>query len=285
MTCDQFQGIIVGTGVADPGGRPDLAQHLAGCSGCRQWLAAYQTGLGAWDGEPSTLADVVLARAGGAACEAARLAIARGADEPSPADETVLLRQHVGRCGDCRQFEQAWQEIRRTLPALAEMEPDPWFAAAVLARTSRRVPEPAGLGRAWAIWGRLVRRPRFAWEVAYTCALCWVLFVGQPLKAYEWTATRVGEVARTAMPARVQIAQAHVQSLRETVGVDVSHVSSRIEGRREAARGIVRSAIQALQEWAAERVIDVTSSMTASWRSIIAWFEHLFSEPRATPAR
>jgi hypothetical protein len=281
MTCDQFRGIVVGTGTGLPGGQPDLARHAAGCTDCRRWLAAYETGLSEWDRDAMCLADGVLARTGHAACERARLAIVSEADEPLDVNDTILVRQHLNRCEECSEFERVWRAASAEMPALAEWDPGPWFAAAVLAHTSGRAPALSGLDRLRTIWSRLVRRPRLAWEVAYACTLCWMLFVGQPLAAYDWTTARVGEMARTAVPARVQTAQARVQVFRELVAGDVSQVAGRIADRRETARGVVRGTIRDIQDWAVGRLTDAMHTITESWRAIAAWVEALFAAPGA----
>lgn len=63
------------------------------------------------------------------------------------------------------------------LPRLAEIDPGPGFTEAVLSRTSRR-PGLFGwrrwqqrLGRWTEAWGRLIHRPRFAWEAAWCATL------------------------------------------------------------------------------------------------------------------
>jgi len=128
---------------------------------------------------------------------------------------------HLRRCEQCRDWleafgagEHLWaaepadsfadavlartagvEALLAELPSLAEMDPGPGFVARVLLATSQR-PAASGWLDRWAdAWRALVRRPRFAWEAAYVATVCWVLIFGNPVGAWEWSASNIGSVA------------------------------------------------------------------------------------------
>jgi hypothetical protein len=84
--------------------------------------------------------------------------------------------------------------MRDELPALGELSPQAGFLDDVLKATvgARR---PAFGERLTAAWGRLVQRPRIAWEVAYVGAmLVWLIF-GTPASLLQNVARQTRDMA------------------------------------------------------------------------------------------
>ena len=228
----------------------------------------------------------VAARTTGPACERARVLLASAADEALGPADMVLVRAHVAGCRECGLFESALGRALEGLPALAVLVPGPLFAAEVLARTSRRPASPAWAARARAAWQGVVRRPRFAWEAAYVCTLCWLLVFVDLIAALDWTTARVGAAARTAVPARIETAQVHVKTLRDQVVGEVARTAEGlVEAGRASATGAARTWQQQAAAWAMDQASAFADRLSSSWNTMAAWFAALFTEPPPAPAR
>jgi hypothetical protein len=210
--------------------------------------------------------------------------MAAAVDESLAATEASLLGGHLAHCVGCRAFERELAGVVAALPALAEMDPGPAFTAAVLSRTSRRPARVTVVDRARAWWQAVVRRPRFAWEVAYVCTVCWLVVFGNPLATYDWTTARVSAAAATAVPERLQAARGQARALKEHLVVEVARTAG---GVVDAGRARAKAAARTWQEramgWANERVATFVDDVVASWRAVVAWFTE--KEPSPAPVR
>lgn len=116
------------------------------------------------------LLDEVLARTSGPVCGRAHDLLA---DDDPPEVDRELLALHLEGCRECRELAAVLAAVRRDLPGLADVRPDPAFADDVLAAT---LPASVRWRRRWRrfrteSWPRWVRRPRFAWEAAFALTL------------------------------------------------------------------------------------------------------------------
>jgi hypothetical protein len=285
MTCERFREVVVG--LADVTSVLDRAErgHLDTCAECRAWFARFAEGVAAWEGDSGAdLTAAVADRTSGKACGRARGLMAGAVDEAPGRDDAALLREHVEHCEDCQAFEADLACALAGLPALAEMDPGPGFVPAVLARTSGRTARATWVDHARAAWQVVVRRPRFAWETAYVCTLCWLLVFGHPVAAFDWTTARVSAAAATAVPERLQSARGHVRALKDQLVVDVTRTAGGVvEAGRDRAEAAARTWQGRAMGWANDRAAAFVDDVVASWRAVVAWFTG--TEPSSAPVR
>lgn len=268
--------------------RPDLAAHHAECLSCRRWLEAFTAGTEAVAGVPAFAAGV-MARTAATACARARELSASAFDAPLPAVERSLVEAHLEICAGCRAVVAEMVTAMAALPALAEAEPGPWFAARVLAATSGR---PAPAREAWRRrWAALVSRPRFAIEAAYALTLCLVLVTGNPLSALEWTAARVEPlVERVETP--IQAIDVKVRAWRHRTALGADAPKADVPGARTSwSRWIGKSRGAVFQAWSGwfSRVVAGLRSLLAQARrwglELLERARTLVTEPHADSAR
>jgi predicted anti-sigma-YlaC factor YlaD len=300
MTCDQFREALVG--VDDPeaaltaGGV--LAGHPAVCVSCRVWAGRFAAGAAIWreqDGAAWTAS--VMARTAGPACERARLLLASVVDDELAPVDRLLVGGHLARCADCRAFASVWDSVASALPSLAVLEPDASFVGDVLERTSRRPTWRRWADDVRAAWLRVVERPRFAWEVAYVCTLCWLLVFGNPIAAFDWTTARVGAVAKEAVIRSGQIPEIRtISEIRKAVPAwperkDVVRAAERLVGDPATVKTAAQSVWQRSAAWGGAQVVLLFESLASAWDSVVSWFAELLAqpppptEPPAAPAR
>lgn len=298
MTCDRFQAAVLASDdvVVDLTRQGTLAAHAAHCADCRGWVAAYAEGAAEWlNGGADDLTGGVVAMTSGTVCQHARRRLTAAPDARLEADAAALVASHLARCGECRAFVSAWTLVSAALPTLAESDPGPGFAAAVIARTSRR-PAAAWRGRLRALGSRLVRRPRFAWEVAYVVTLCWLLVVGSPVAVLDWTTARLGAVAADTVPAGVRDARGHVQARvqtwREWLDEEVARASGAVGDGTVAAGDYARGVQDRVAQTWTRAVSGIGDLLASSWQAVVEWVTRVFGgrgsdprEPPATPAR
>jgi len=286
---------VIGTGSvpASLAAWPQCQEHASACESCRRWCATFAEGAELWRVETGAdLAMPVMAATGGAPCDRARELLASSRDMVLDPTDTSLLAAHAARCVECRTFAATLASIADALPTLAEWDPGPGFAAAVLARTSLRPAEPSWGDWRRAAWQRLVQRPRFAWEAAYVVTLCWLLIFGHPITALDWTTARVSAVARDTVPARVRVVQTRVASWRERATADVGRAVSLVASGRESMEKAASGAQRQATAWWTSLAADVVSLLESSWRAMVAWVNEFFTdlnasgtEPPSPPAR
>jgi predicted anti-sigma-YlaC factor YlaD len=173
MNCESFVDHVAGFlegSLARPE-REAARRHLETCADCRALFAALEA-----SSDPG-LADAILARTSGAACESARSRLCARVDGELSSFDAELVDGHLRHCTECGALARALQSLTDDLPRLAAIDPGPGFVEVVLARTSRR-PRPVPLAERWAAAvSRLLERPRIALEGAFVA----VVFVGLPL--------------------------------------------------------------------------------------------------------
>lgn len=297
MTCDRFRATVMGTEPVLPSleAGPGLHEHATACDPCRQWYATFAEGAELWRAETGVAVAVaipVIAATSGAPCDRARGLLASIRDAALDPTDTDLLSAHTARCAECRTFAATLASLAEALPTLAEWDPGPGFAASVLARTSRR-PADQTWGDRWrAAWPRLVQRPRFAWEAAYVVTLCWLVVLGHPITALDWTTARVSAVARDTLPTQVRVVQTRVVLWRERVTADVDRAVSLVaSGRESVERAASLAQRQAATSWT-PLAADVATWVESSWRALVTWVNEFLAgllvsatEPSASPAR
>jgi predicted anti-sigma-YlaC factor YlaD len=293
MTCDQFRDALVvlddpGTALAAGGA---LAGHTAACASCRAWAGRYAEGAALWhEQNASSLTASVLAQTTGPACERARLLLASAPDDELAPDDRLLVGGHLERCADCRAFAAVWDSVAAALPSLAVLDPDAAFVDDVLARTSRRPSWRWWADDLRAAWLRVVERPRFAWEAAYVCTLCWLLVFGNPIAAFDWTTARVGAVAREAVIKSGQIPEiGAISEIRKAVPAwpgreDVVRKAERLVGDPAAVTSAAQSVWERSAAWGGAQVDRLFEALTSTWQSVVAWIAGLFTPSPEAPA-
>lgn len=116
----------------------------------------------------------ILGRTSGSPCARLRGLACGLVDGALAADEAALAQGHLDHCSACAGLVAALRASARVLPALAEADPGPGFTARVL-RATVQAPEPST-----SAWSRLLRRPRFALELAYLAAAAGILAFHSP---------------------------------------------------------------------------------------------------------
>ena len=192
MNCERFQAVLddfLSGNLADASA---ARNHLEDCAGCRDLVALLREDLEFPQvPAPAGLAEAVMARTSGKACASARLGIPGYADGELAGSDADLLAGHINGCRDCRGLEAAVRMLAVDLPTLVEMEPDPGFAAQVLALTSKKLSLAQRLA---ASVQELMQRPRIAFEASYIAAITFVLLFGLPFTGDS--GGRVLEMAR-----------------------------------------------------------------------------------------
>lgn len=254
----------------------------------------------------------------GVTCDQIRAAVL----DPGTAPERWLRRpdvaSHVKGCTSCQDWfdafaagERAWvsepadtfaagvvahttgvEEVVRDLPSLAEMDPGPGFTARVLMATSWK-PAPEGWrARAAAVWQSLVRRPRFAWEAAYVATVCWVLLFGNPVGAFEWSASNIGAVARERLGGPVEELQADLETWRARLATDSTPAAGAASGGQAEAAPLALRAWQASTAFVQRLTGPVLDVIKTAWERVAGWVVWLVgqftpapTEPPADSAR
>ena len=178
MNCGQFQAVLDDFLAGNLADDFTAREHLKGCSKCRELAALIRDDLVFPQAPaPAGLAEAVLRRTSGPACESARQFLPGYADGDLPASDTELLAIHLEACRDCRGLIAAVRMLAVDLPALAEMEPEPGFTARVLTATSEKQTLAQRLA---ASWQEMLQRPRIAFEAAYIAMVTFALLFGLP---------------------------------------------------------------------------------------------------------
>jgi predicted anti-sigma-YlaC factor YlaD len=202
--------------------RRSLTDHLGACPQCQALLTAAREsaatlrssaaprGMTDAASEPTTEPDLVagvMARTSGAACPRAESLLPDRSDGVLPAVDGDLLAVHLEHCPPCRALAATLDWLTPLLPELAELEPDPTTAAALLAGTRPLVRRRArwrrlvryteeardGWRRRWRNWWQ---RPRFALEAAYVAMLLMVALMGTPVSPLKDVPGRALSVVR-----------------------------------------------------------------------------------------
>ncbi|HXC15949.1 MAG TPA: hypothetical protein VNV60_00765 [Holophagaceae bacterium] len=125
------------------------------------------------------LTQAILARTSGSPCERLHALACDLVDGGLDGAQEDLARGHAEHCAACAALMKALAESKAVLPALAEVDPGPWFTQRVLRSTSMR-PLESGFD-ARAAWRRLMHRPRIALEAAYLGAVAGMMGMYAPV--------------------------------------------------------------------------------------------------------
>ena len=206
------------------------------------------------------------------------------------------LAAHVGGCAGCQdwmnEFQRgalAWAEVPaadftdevlartsgleavvRDLPLLADMDPGPGFTGRVLLATSKQAAAEGWRARAAAAWWAMVRRPRFAWEVAYLATVCWVLVFGNPVGAIEWSAANIGTVARERLAPPVRELRADLDAWRAKLAPAPAAAPGAAEGRGAAASSPADRLWEAAVDWLRRASSSIVDAVARMWDAVAA---------------
>jgi hypothetical protein len=218
---------------------------------------------------------------------------------------------HVDACAECRAFadalragEEAWRAedhaafrdgvlartsaadaIAAELPALAEMDPGPGFTQRVLRHTSQRPAAERWRAQGVASWRALVRRPRFAWEVAYAATLCLVLAVGSPVSAWEWGSQQVKAVAQQPLGKAAAGLREDLEAWRAILVADApaGEVTPETAGQPSTdSQSQFEAAWRSASAWVRSRLARVVDACIDLWQRAAAWIAG--PEPAGQPA-
>lgn len=292
MTCDRCRARIVEGWVPGAPVPADPSLHLEACEACRSWFAAFGDGWALAAEAGHGLAAGVLARTSGSVCSRAQGLLAGRAEVPLDDVASTLLADHLEHCAVCAEFASVWDNVQATLPSLATLDPGPGFAERVIERTSRRVARPTLAERWRGVWGRLVRRPRFAWEVAYVATLCWLVFFGPSLSAVEWTTSKVASVAREHVPSKLDAVGRVFGQWSTSVASELETASAAVEQDGASWAAAAASAFQSGIDWTRQTAIAILERLEAAIQATVAWFRDFLAglaaqptEPPASPTR
>lgn len=156
-------------------------------------------------GASPELTRAILARTSGDPCHRLQSLACDFVDGALEAEQASLVRLHLGHCGACAALVEALASLQTDLPALAQVDPGPWFTQAVL-RATRHQPIRRGADLR-DLWWRLMHRPRIALEAAYLGAAAGLMGVYLPLPAPQVPAL-VQPLGDSALRVAGQVAQA-----------------------------------------------------------------------------
>jgi len=227
------------------GARADIAAHLGGCAQCRAFAEALRAGDQAWLGE----------------------------------DHAAFRDGVLARTSEA-------EALAVELRDLAEMDPGPGFTERVLLHTSRR-PAAERWRAPWAAqrWRALVRRPRFAWEVAYAVTLCLVLAAGSPLSAWEWGSQRMNAIAQQPIGKAATSLRQDLETWRAILVADTSagDATAATAGQSSTdSQSAFEAAWQLASRWVGSRLAQVVDAFIDLWQRAAAWI--IGSEPAGEPA-
>jgi len=155
----------------------ECRMHLESCLACRELahLAAREP-IQIEPAETEEFVQAVLDKTSGKSCTQSHELLPDYAHGALSAASSELIRQHLENCHSCRQIHQTLKELKEELPGLAQMYPGSGFILECM-RAFRQ--EQNQRSQSWirpgTMWGRLLARPRLAWESAYVLTL--LLFV------------------------------------------------------------------------------------------------------------
>ena len=159
----------------------DLEKHVDSCAACRRLLSAARGEVEFPADDGQKFAESVLERTSGSPCVRARELLCDHVDGLLGDADSELVRGHLDHCEACAALSTSLSELRNELPAMADIQPGPFFSAAVIRRLSVLGNRPTDRSTRIRRWcANLVRRPRFSWEAAYIGTLLLVLAFGNP---------------------------------------------------------------------------------------------------------
>lgn len=167
-----------------PASLQECRAHLESCPACRELLdLAEREPIQTASAETEEFVQAVLEKTSGKSCRRSHELLPDYVDGALPTALSELIEQHLKNCHSCRQIHQTLKDLMEELPALSQIDPGrsfTWECMHAYKQAQNRRPQSWIMpGR---IWGRLLARPRFAWESAYVLTL--LLFVFLKLGAF-----------------------------------------------------------------------------------------------------
>jgi hypothetical protein len=123
-----------------------------------------------------------------------------------------------------------------------------------------------------------VARPRFAWEVAYVATLCWVLVLGGPVAAWEWSASKVASVAERELPERVLDLRVDVPSLKTALVSEAAPRVGAVEGMAARLAGRMADLWRTGAAWIERLADQVRVALGAAWQRALTWFGEMWKD-------
>lgn len=130
----------------------------------------------------SDLTRVILARTSGSPCQRLQTLACDFVDGELDEGQGSLVRAHLEHCKACSVLVATLGEMKSILPALAQVDPGPWFTQRILRATLRAPRREFGF-ELRGTWSKLLHRPRIALEAAYLGAAAGVMGLYLPLPA------------------------------------------------------------------------------------------------------
>jgi anti-sigma factor RsiW len=181
MDCRKFELQLESflTDKLPPASRQECRTHLESCASCRELLElAAQEPIQMGPARTEELVQAVLEKTSGKSCIQAHELLPDYVDGVLAAASGELVRRHLENCRSCQQIHQTLKDLKEVLPVLAQMDPGSsftWKCMHSLRQAQNKRSQPwIWPGR---IWGRLLARPRLAWESAYILTLLLFVFL------------------------------------------------------------------------------------------------------------
>lgn len=151
------------------------------------------------------LTQAILARTSGNPCRRLQDLACDFVDGTLEAGQASLVHLHLGHCKACSALVEALASLQADLPAMAQVDPGPWFTQAVL-RATRHQPLEKSVDLR-GLWWRLMHRPRIALEAAYLGAAAGLMGIYLPMPVPRVPAL-VQPLGDSALRVADQVAQA-----------------------------------------------------------------------------
>lgn len=282
MSCEVIQARLQDflSGKLSAAERREVEAHLDGCGECAALAALMGPDL-LLEGAPD-LADAVLERTSGPACDRAREILGESVDGALEEVDAELLRLHLDRCGACAALALALERLGQDLPAMAELEPAAGFVEEVMAAT---LPPPSRwegfAARCSRGWAALLARPRIAWEAGYIGAVAMWLVVSvlgapfqasTPLPSAESSAKivddvtqRVSTIGRRAWNATGGRGQEAWDGLQSDIARRYRHTESSLDALRRNGERLRQAALEFDLAESGQALKALTSDARTAW--------------------
>jgi hypothetical protein len=185
------------------------------------------------------LTQAILTRTSGSSCGRLRDLACAYVDGELDEGQANLIQSHLDHCPVCASLVAALSGVQRVLPALAQLDPGPWFTQRVLRATVHRPPQRRDLREAWR---KLMHRPRIALEAAYLGAAASLMGVYLPIPSVHATvrvpalAQPLGDSVHRVVGQVVEAERRTSGSLRQTLRPATTQDAPKSWWRRMSAR-------------------------------------------------
>ncbi|GEM_PF-1616567 len=160
----------------------ELRDHLLTCPDCQNLMHAFWSTRS--DAVHPRLTSSILEQTSGGSCRQATELLCDLIDGTLAENQAQLVELHLAHCPDCTRLAEVLDEMKRSLPTLAELRAPIGFANQVLGSLPfSRQSRPGWIGRLQAWFAALPERPLISVEAAYLGALLMFLLFGNPFAA------------------------------------------------------------------------------------------------------